>query len=79
MEFLAEQKTLGNRPVALKLLSRKLLDAPGFLLGFREARQIFPDAKITIDDWVYEKDYSSLPPTRDQRHQVSAAACSTPM
>jgi serine/threonine-protein kinase len=32
--FLAEQITLGNRPVALKVLSRKLLDDPEFLLRF---------------------------------------------
>ena len=32
--FLAEQITVGNRPVALKVLSRKLLDAPDFLLRF---------------------------------------------
>ena len=33
--FLAEQLTVGNRPVALKILSRKLLDDPDFLLRFR--------------------------------------------
>ena len=32
--FLAEQIALGNRPVALKVLSRKLLDDPEFLLRF---------------------------------------------
>jgi serine/threonine-protein kinase len=32
--FLAEQIALGNRPVALKVLSRKLLDDPDFLLRF---------------------------------------------
>jgi serine/threonine protein kinase len=30
--FLAEQIAVGNRPVALKVLSRKLLDDPDFLL-----------------------------------------------
>jgi serine/threonine-protein kinase len=34
--FLAEQITLGNRPVALKVLSRKLLDDPQFLLRFHD-------------------------------------------
>ena len=33
--FLAEQITVGNRPVALKVLSRKLLDDPDFLLRFQ--------------------------------------------
>jgi serine/threonine protein kinase len=33
--FLAEQIGVGNRPVALKVLSRKLLDDPDFLLRFR--------------------------------------------
>ena len=30
--FLAEQIAVGNRPVALKVLNRKLLDDPDFLL-----------------------------------------------
>jgi serine/threonine-protein kinase len=30
--FLAEQIAVGNRPVALKVLNRKLLDDPNFLL-----------------------------------------------
>jgi serine/threonine-protein kinase len=34
--FLAEQITLGNRPVALKVLRSKLLDDPEFLLRFRD-------------------------------------------
>jgi serine/threonine-protein kinase len=34
--FLAEQITLGNRRVALKVLSRKLLDDPQFLLRFHD-------------------------------------------
>ena len=34
--FLAEQLALGNRPVALKVLLRKLLDDPGFLLRFHD-------------------------------------------
>jgi serine/threonine-protein kinase len=33
--FLAEQTAVGNRPVALKVLSRKLLDDPDFLLRFQ--------------------------------------------
>jgi len=33
--FLAEQIAVGNRPVALKVLSRKLLDDPSFLLRFQ--------------------------------------------
>ena len=33
--FLAEQIGVGNRPVALKVLSRKLLDDPEFLLRFQ--------------------------------------------
>jgi len=33
--FLAEQLAVGNRPVALKVLLRKLLDDPEFLLRFR--------------------------------------------
>jgi formylglycine-generating enzyme required for sulfatase activity/tRNA A-37 threonylcarbamoyl transferase component Bud32 len=33
--FLAEQLGVGNRPVALKVLSRKLLDDPEFLLRFQ--------------------------------------------
>jgi serine/threonine-protein kinase len=33
--FLAEQLTVGNRLVALKVLNRKLLDVPGFLLRFQ--------------------------------------------
>lgn len=33
--FLAEQIAVGNRPVALKVLLRKLLDDPEFLLRFR--------------------------------------------
>jgi len=33
--FPAEQIAVGNRPVALKVLSRKLLDDPDFLLRFR--------------------------------------------
>ena len=33
--FLAEQLTVGNRPVALKVLSRKLLDDPEFLTRFQ--------------------------------------------
>ena len=32
--FLAEQVGVGNRPVALKVLNRKLLDDPEFLLRF---------------------------------------------
>ena len=34
--FLAEQIGVGNRPVALKVLSRKLLDDPDFLLRFQD-------------------------------------------
>jgi len=34
--YLAEQTTVGNRPVALKVLSRALLDNPGFLQRFRD-------------------------------------------
>ncbi len=34
--FLAEQIGLGNRPVALKVLSRRLLDDPEFLLRFHD-------------------------------------------
>src|SRR5208282_3195428 len=33
--FLAEQIGVGNRPVALKVLNRKLLDDPEFLLRFQ--------------------------------------------
>ena len=33
--FLAEQIAVGNRPVALKVLSRKLLDDPEFLVRFQ--------------------------------------------
>jgi serine/threonine-protein kinase len=33
--FLAEQIAVGNRPVALKVLSRKLLDDPDFVLRFQ--------------------------------------------
>ena len=33
--FLAEQIAVGNRPVALKVLSRKLLDDPDFLVVTR--------------------------------------------
>jgi len=33
--FLVEQIGVGNRPVALKVLNRKLLDDPEFLLRFR--------------------------------------------
>jgi serine/threonine protein kinase len=33
--FLAEQIAVGNRPVALKVLNRKLLDDPNFLLRFQ--------------------------------------------
>jgi len=33
--FLAEQIAVGNRPVAIKVLSRKLLDDPDFLLRFQ--------------------------------------------
>jgi WD40 repeat protein len=33
--FLAEQIAVGNRPVALKVLNRKLLDNPDFLLRFQ--------------------------------------------
>ena len=33
--YLAEQIAVGNRPVAVKVLSRKLLDDPNFLLRFR--------------------------------------------
>ena len=33
--FLAEQFAVGNRPVALKVLSRKLLDDPNFILRFQ--------------------------------------------
>jgi serine/threonine-protein kinase len=33
--FLAEQITVGNRPVALKVLNRKLLDDPDFLIRFQ--------------------------------------------
>ena len=33
--FLAEQIAVGNRPVALKVLNRKLLDDPEFLLRFQ--------------------------------------------
>ncbi len=32
--YLAEQIAVGNRPVALKVLNRKLLDDPDFLLRF---------------------------------------------
>lgn len=34
--FLAEQLGVGNRPVALKVLNRKLLDDPDFLLRFQD-------------------------------------------
>jgi serine/threonine protein kinase len=34
--FLAEQIGVGNRPVALKVLNRKLLDDPDFLLRFQD-------------------------------------------
>ncbi len=34
--FLAEQIAVGNRPVALKVLNRRFLDDPQFLLRFRE-------------------------------------------
>src|SRR5579862_4584817 len=34
MVFLAEQIAVGSRPVALKVLNRKLLDDPHFLLRF---------------------------------------------
>jgi WD40 repeat protein len=34
--FLAEQLAVGNRPVALKVLNRKLLDDPEFLLRFQD-------------------------------------------
>ena len=33
--YLAEQIAVGNRPVALKVLSRKLLGGPNFLLRFQ--------------------------------------------
>src|SRR5208283_2213499 len=33
--FLAEQVAIGNRPVALKVLNRKFLDDPDFLLRFQ--------------------------------------------
>jgi serine/threonine-protein kinase len=33
--YLAEQIAVGNRPVAIKVLSRKLLDDPEFLLRFQ--------------------------------------------
>jgi serine/threonine protein kinase len=33
--FLAEQIAVGNRPVALEVLNRKLLDDPDFLLRFQ--------------------------------------------
>jgi serine/threonine-protein kinase len=33
--FLAEQMAVGNRPVALKVLNRRLLDDPEFLLRFQ--------------------------------------------
>jgi len=33
--FLAEQIAVGNRPVAVKILSRKLLDDPDFLRRFQ--------------------------------------------
>jgi len=33
--FLAEKIAVGNRPVALKVLSRKLLDDPDFLRRFQ--------------------------------------------
>jgi len=33
--YLAEQIAVGNRPVAVKVLSRKLLDDPNFLLRFQ--------------------------------------------
>jgi serine/threonine-protein kinase len=50
--FLAEQITLGNRRVALKVLSRKWLDDPDFLLRFHNegistARIQHPDV-VTI-------------------------------
>ncbi len=34
--YLAEQIAVGNRPVALKVLSRKLLDHPNFIQRFRD-------------------------------------------
>ena len=39
--FLAEQIAVGNRPVALKVLSRKLLDDPEFLPSY-----VFPTSVI---------------------------------
>jgi serine/threonine-protein kinase len=33
--YLAEQIAVGNRPVALKVLSRKLLDDPNFVMRFQ--------------------------------------------
>jgi hypothetical protein len=38
--ILAEQIAVGNRPVALKVLNRKLLDDPDFLLDILEAAKL---------------------------------------
>jgi serine/threonine-protein kinase len=38
--FLAEQIAVGNRPVALKVLSRKLLDDPDFPLSYILPRSV---------------------------------------
>jgi hypothetical protein len=38
--YLAEQIAVGNRPVALKVLSCKLLDDPDFLLRFAVAASL---------------------------------------
>src|ERR1039457_1792624 len=52
--FLAEQIGVGNRPVALKVLNRKLLDDPDFLLRFQNEAastgRIHHPNVVTIDD-----------------------------
>jgi serine/threonine-protein kinase len=46
--FLAEQIAVGNRPVALKVLSRKLLDDPDFLLRFQNEASVAQTAVFAV-------------------------------
>ena len=56
--FLAEQIALGNRPVALKVLSRRLLDDPEFLLRFHDEATSTARIRHTNVVTIYESGQS---------------------
>jgi formylglycine-generating enzyme required for sulfatase activity len=68
--FLAEQTAVGNRPVALKIVLRKLIGHPDMLGNVQE----------WVNDW-YGENYYSASPQRDPqgpeggKHRVPRGGC----